>query len=170
MKLVPPWPTGQRNFPDENFRGVCRDRGPPGAGLASTHEAGRSGVLGDTGIVRPLDAPSDYPKAGQHVRWQYRLGPLPLVLYDHPTLVEAPLTFASSIRLGPFDFKEIYTLRGLENSATELTAELSLTSRTPLLGSLIERIVGAPLARATVRTSLAAIKRHCEAANVNESR
>ena len=119
-------------------------------------------VCWDTGIVRPLDAPSDYPKAGQHVRWQYRLGPLPLVLYDHPTLVEAPLTFASSIRLGPFDFKEIYTLRGHGTAATELTAELSLASRIPLLGSLIEHVIGEPLARATVRTSLTAIKRHCE--------
>jgi len=127
-------------------------------------------VCWDTGIVKPLDAPPDYPKAGQHVRWQYRLGPLPLVLHDHPTLVKAPLTFASSIRLGPFDFKEIYTLRGLGESATELTAELSLTSRAPLLGSLIERIVGTPLARATVRSSLTAIKRHCEAAKTNESR
>jgi hypothetical protein len=119
-------------------------------------------VCWDTGIVRPLDAPADYPKAGQHVRWQYRLGPLPLVLHDHPTLVQPSSTFGSSIRLGPFDFKEIYTLRMFGTSATELTAELSLTSRIPLLGSLIERVVGEPLARATVRTSLAAIKRHCE--------
>lgn len=119
-------------------------------------------VRWDTGIIKPLDAPADYPKAGQHVRWQYRLGPLPLVLHDRPTLVEATSTFASSIRLGPFDFKEIYTLRGMGTSDTELTAELSLASRIPLLGSLIERIVGEPLARATVRSSLAAIKRHCE--------
>jgi hypothetical protein len=119
-------------------------------------------VCWDTGIVEPLDAPPDYPKAGQHVRWQYRLGPLPLVLYDHPTRVEPTSTFASTIRLGPFDFKEIYTLRGHGTPATELTAELSLTSRIPLLGSLIERVLGARLARATVRTSLAAIKRHCE--------
>jgi hypothetical protein len=119
-------------------------------------------VRWDTGIVKPLDAPPDYPKAGQHVRWQYRLGPIPLVLHDHPTRVEPSSTFASSIRLGSFDFKEIYSLRGLGSSAMELTAELSLTSRIPLLGPLIERIVGEPLARATVRTSLAAIKRHCE--------
>jgi hypothetical protein len=119
-------------------------------------------VCWDTGIIRPLDAPPDYPQAGQHVRWRYRLGPLHLVLHDRPTLVETASTLASSIRLGPFDFEEIYTLRGIESSATNLTAELSLTSRIPLLGPMIERVVGEPLARATVRTSLAAIKRHCE--------
>jgi len=99
-------------------------------------------VCWDTGIIRPLDAPLDYPKPGQHVRWQYRLGPLPLVLHDHPTRVETTSTFASSIRL--------------------VTAELSLTSRLPIIGTLLERVVGEPLARSTVQTSLAAIKRHCE--------
>lgn len=73
---------------------------------------------------------------------------------------------ASSIRLGPFDFEETYQLRGIAASATELTAQLSLSCRIALLGPLIERIVGQPLARATVRTSLAAIKRHCEADGV----
>lgn len=119
-------------------------------------------VCWDTGIIRPLDAPLDYPKPGQHVRWQYRLGPLPLVLHDHPTRVETASTLASSIRLGPFDFEEIYTLREIAASETELTAELSLTSRLPIIGTLLERVAGEPLARSTVRTSLAAIKRHCE--------
>lgn len=119
-------------------------------------------VCWDTGIVEALDAPPDYPSAGQHVRWRYRLGPLFLVLHDRPILVETASTFASSIQLGPFDFEEIYTLQRIAASATELTAELSLTSRIPLLGSLVERIVGQPLARATVRTALAAIKCHCE--------
>ncbi len=106
-------------------------------------------VCWDLGGIEALDAPADYPSAGQHVRWRYRLGPLPLVLHDRPTRVEIESILASSIRLGPFDFEETYQLR-----------------RTALLGPLIERIAGQPLARATVRTSLAAIKRHCEADGV----
>lgn len=120
-------------------------------------------VCWDRGILKALDAPPDYPSVGQHVRWQYRLGPLFLVLHDCPTLVETDSTFASAIRLGPFDFEETYTLQSITASATELTAELSLVCRIPFLGSLIERIVGQPLARMTVRSSLAAIKSHCEA-------
>jgi Polyketide cyclase / dehydrase and lipid transport len=119
-------------------------------------------VCWDTGVVEPLDAPPDYPRAGQHVRWRYRLGPLPLVLHDRPTRVEPASVLRSSIRLGLFDFDETYTLRDKGSSLTELIAELSVTSTLPVLGSLLERIVGQPLARSTVRRSLAAIKGHCE--------
>jgi hypothetical protein len=119
-------------------------------------------VCWDTGVVEPLDAPPDYPRAGQHVRWRYCLGPLPLILHDRPTQVERASVLRSAIRLGPFDFDEIYTLRENGSAATQLTAELSVASTVPILGSLLERIVGQPLARSTVRSSLAAIKRHCE--------
>jgi hypothetical protein len=119
-------------------------------------------VCWDTGIVEPVDAPADYPRAGQHVRWRYRLGPLPLILHDCPTQVEPASVLRSSIRLGPFDFDETYTLRDEGTGVTRLTVELSVASTVPLLGSLLERFVGRPLARSTVRSSLAAIKRHCE--------
>jgi hypothetical protein len=119
-------------------------------------------VCWDTGVVEPLDAPPDYPRAGQHVRWRYRLGPLPLLLHDRPTQVEPASVLRSSIRLGPFDFDETYTLRDKGPSATQLTIKLSVASTVPVLGSLLERIVLRPLARSTVRSSLAAIKRHCE--------
>lgn len=119
-------------------------------------------ICWDTGIVEPLDAPPDYPRVGQHVRWRYRLGPLPLILHDHPTQVEPGSLLRSSIRLGPFEFDETYTLRDKGASATQLTAELSLASIVPIFQSLLERIVGQPLARSTVHSSLAAIKRHCE--------
>lgn len=119
-------------------------------------------VCWDTGVVEPLDAPRDYPRVGQHVRWRYRLGPLPLVLHDRPTRVEPVSLLRSSIRLGPFDFDETYTLRSTGTSTTELTADLSVSGAVPIVGSLLERVLGEPLARSTVRTSLAAIKRHCE--------
>jgi hypothetical protein len=119
-------------------------------------------VCWDTGVIEPLDAPPDYPRPGQYVRWRYRLGPLPLILHDRPSQVEPASVLRSSIRLGPFDFDETYTLRGHGTSATRLTAELSVASTFPILGSLLERIVGQPLARSTVRSSLTAIKRHCE--------
>jgi hypothetical protein len=68
--------------------------------------------------------------------------------------------------LGPFDFDEIYTLSplapGPDPSRTRLEAELSLSNDTPVLGALLERLVGKPLARSTVRTSLTAIRSHCE--------
>lgn len=118
-------------------------------------------VVWDTGVVAPIDAPPDYPRPGQHVRWRYRLGPLPLVLHDRPTEVVPAATLRSSIRLGPFDFDETYTLRS-DGATTRLTADLTLASTAPLVGGLLEAWIGAPLARSTVRHSLAAIRRHCE--------
>lgn len=119
-------------------------------------------VQWDTGIIEPIDAPSDYPQPGQHVRWRYRLGPLPLILDDRPTEVLDNSTLRSSIELGPFSFDETYRLSSPEPSSTLLSARLTLTSNLPVVGVLLERVAGAPLARATVRTSLQAIKRHCE--------
>ena len=119
-------------------------------------------VQWDTGIVEPIDAPSDYPQPGQHVRWRYRLGPLPLILDDRPTEVLENSTLRSSIELGPFSFDETYELSSPEPSITLLSARLTLTSELPVVGGLLERLAGAPVARATVRTSLQAIKRHCE--------
>ncbi len=119
-------------------------------------------VCWDTGIVEPLDAPPDYPRPGQYVRWRYRFGPLPLVLHDRPTRVEPLSILSSSIHLGTFDFDETYTLQSSGPTTTRLKAELWLTSTVPMVGSLLEWSIGLPLARSTVRTSLAAIKRHCE--------
>jgi hypothetical protein len=116
----------------------------------------------DSGIVEPIDAPPDYPRPGQHVRWRYRLGPLPLILHDRPTEVVPASILRSSIRLGPFDFDETYELQSLDPGATSLRARLLVSSSVPLLGPLLARLLGAPLARATVRSSLAAIRRHCE--------
>jgi hypothetical protein len=119
-------------------------------------------VQWDSGIVEPIDAPPDYPRPGQHVRWRYRLGPLPLILHDRPTEVVPASILRSSIQLGPFRFDETYELHSLEPSTTSLRARLVVSSGVPVLGSLLVRLVGAPLAKATVRSSLEAIRLHCE--------
>jgi len=119
-------------------------------------------VQWDSGIIEPLDAPPDYPQPGQHVRWRYRYGPIPLILDDRPSRVVEKSILQSSINLGPFAFDETYELDSPEPLVTLLTANLTVSSRLSVLGSLLERAAGAPLARTTVRTSLQAIKRHCE--------
>jgi hypothetical protein len=116
----------------------------------------------DTGVVEPLDAPPDYPQAGQRVRWRYRLGPIALVLHDRPDEVLPFETFRSCIGLGPFQFDETYTIASEAPGRSELTAELSVRSAVPLVGALLAHLVGYPLARATVRSSLRSIKHHCQ--------
>jgi hypothetical protein len=119
-------------------------------------------VQWDTGVQAPLDAPADYPRPGQHVRWSYRLGPIPLVLHDRPSEVVANRTLRSSIRLGPFEFDETYALEARGENRTDLSACLCLWSPVPLIGAVLARSLGRPLARSTVRQSLSAIRVHCE--------
>jgi Polyketide cyclase / dehydrase and lipid transport len=119
-------------------------------------------VRWDTGVQAPLDAPADYPRPGQHVRWSYRLGPLPLTLHDRPSEVVRHETLRSRIRLGPFDFDETYTLDALGAEETALAARLRVASPVPVIGAWLARTLGAPLAQSTVHGSLAAIRAHCE--------
>lgn len=122
-------------------------------------------VAWDTGVQAPLDAPPDYPQPGQHVRWSYRLGPLPLTLHDRPSEVVRDETLRSRIRLGPFDFDETYTLEASGPEETILSARLAVSSPVPGIGGWLTRTLGARLARSTVRASLAAIRAHCMAAD-----
>jgi hypothetical protein len=119
-------------------------------------------VLWDTGVRAALDAPSDYPRPGQHVRWSYRLGPLPLVLHDRPSEVLPNKTLRSSIQLGPFEIDETYTLESSGPMASGLSARMCLWSTLPVVGGWLERWMGRRLAQSTVSASLAAIKAHCE--------
>ena len=119
-------------------------------------------VAWDGGVQEALDAPPDYPRPGQHVRWRYRLGRLPLILHDRPSEVVEDRTLRSDIRLGPFQFDETYTLESRDPTHTRLSARLQVTSPVPVLGPWLARWPGGPLAQSTVRGSLAAIKIHCE--------
>lgn len=124
-------------------------------------------VLWDTGVERPLEIATDYPQPGQAARWRYELGPLRLTLRDFPIEVVEKRTFRSRIRLGPFCFDETYSLHEITREGgaaeTRLTAKLVLWSEVPLLGSLLTRWVGRPIAASVVRHSLKAIRGHCEA-------
>lgn len=115
----------------------------------------------DTGIVEAIDAPPDYPRPGQHVRWRYRLGSLPMILHDRPSEVIEQSVLRSTIRLGPFDFDETYDLSAVDSGA-ELSARMAVSCPLPVVGPSLARLLGLPLARSTVQQSLRAIKQHCE--------
>ena len=121
----------------------------------------REVVAWDTGLGDPLDAPPDYPQPGQHVRWRYRLGPLPLLLHDRPQEVSEGRLLRSLIAIGPVRIDETYTLSAA-GMGTRLTASLSVRTALPVIGPLVERLFVARQSEATVEQSLAAIKRHCE--------
>ena len=76
-----------------------------GAGLhhLAWHAAGRDDVDRLYRLLlamgaRILDAPADYPRAGQHVRWRYRHGMF-RVLHDRPLEVRREVAFAAGVFL-----------------------------------------------------------------------
>jgi uncharacterized protein YndB with AHSA1/START domain len=118
-------------------------------------------VQWDTGVVEAIDAPPDYPRKGQHVRWRYANGPFKL-LHDRPIDVVPNRRLRSALAVGPVRFDETYTLDP-RNGGVLLTAAMLVQVPVPLLGALVERMSAGPAARSAVTASLAAIKRHCEA-------
>lgn len=120
-------------------------------------------VAWDTGVVEPIDAPEDYPQSGQHVRWRYRLGPIPLILHDRPLEVIPEEKLRSEIKLAFFYFDETYTLHQSSEhpGTTELSVKLDVWNRIPVVGNLLDRLVGKPIAAQTVASSLGSIKSWC---------
>lgn len=120
-------------------------------------------VAWDTGIVEPIDVLDDYPRPGQSVRWKYRLGPIPMVLYDNPLEVSCEERLRSKIKLGLFRFDETYTLHRVPERPqnTDLSVKLELWNVIPVVGSLLDHVIGRPIAEHIVASSLGAIKSWC---------
>jgi uncharacterized protein YndB with AHSA1/START domain len=118
-------------------------------------------VQWDSGVEQALDAPADYPRPGQHVRWRYSNGPF-RVLHDRPQEVAPERTLRSLIAIGPARFDERYTLEA-SDGGTRLSAAMDVSVALPLLGPVLERLFVGAQSRRTVEASLRGIKRHCEA-------
>ena len=121
----------------------------------------REVVAWDGGVTEALDAPPDYPRPGQHVRWRFPHG-LFRILHDRPREVVAERILRSSLALGPFRFEETYTLTPCAGGC-ELSAALAIHTAFLLVGGLVDRFYIGPRMRAAVTASLRNLKRHCEA-------
>ena len=119
-------------------------------------------VRWDTGVAGAIDAPADYPRPGQHVRWRYAARPF-RTLHDRPQEVVAGRTLRSLISIGPLRFDETYTLDRV-GSVTRLSTSMRVFVPLLLGGPLTERLYAGPESRRTVAGSMAALKRYCEGA------
>ena len=116
----------------------------------------------DSGVTRALDAPPDYPRPGQHVRWRLRSG-LFRQLHDWPIEVAPDETLRSILTLGPYEMDETYSLTETPEG-TRLDLKVALRVRIPMVGRLIERLRAGPETRRGFEASLQSLKRHCEQA------
>lgn len=117
-------------------------------------------VRWDTGVCEALDAPSDYPRPGQHVRWRLRGNPSG-VLHDCPLDVVPPARLRAALSFGRIRIDETYTLRPAP-SGSRLHVDLCVVVQVPVLGGLLARFRAGPRLRSAVADSMAALKRHCE--------
>jgi hypothetical protein len=117
-------------------------------------------VLWDSGVAEALDAPLDYPRPGQRVRWRLRSGPFP-VLLDEPQVVLPERVLRSLLSYGPYRLDETYILTA-EASGCRLAVEIDVKTTLPLVGGLVESAYLTASVRRDFAASLAAIKRHCE--------
>src|SRR5215212_3509808 len=88
----------------------------------------------DSGVVGAIDAPADYPRPGQTVRWQYGSERWPELL-DRPQEVVPEQKLRSILELGPYYMDETYSLTAWEGG-TMLTTTVELTIKRSLIGTL----------------------------------
>lgn len=117
-------------------------------------------VRWDAGVVEALDAPADYPRPGQYVRWRHR-GGLVRILHDRPQEVVPERKLRSLLRAGPLRFDETYTLEPA-GGGTKLTVTMEVATSIPIVGRLVERWCALPTSRRAVAASMQALRRHCE--------
>ena len=108
--------------------------------------------------VEPLSVPAGYPLAGQHARWRTRAGPVPLVLHDRVTAVDAGRRLASVIDVGFVHVEEEYRLAPAPGG-TVLVSDNAVRARVPGLDAL-----AAWTARRAIEASMRRLRLHCEAA------
>ena len=121
-------------------------------------------VIWDTGIVAPIDAPADYPRPGQTVRWRYRLLGLPVTLIDRPQEVLPLQRLRTLITLAMLRLDETYTLSSPfgQPEHTLLSVRLEIGNTLPVFRRAFDRYIGESLASTTVAESLHAIREFCE--------
>lgn len=120
----------------------------------------------DTGIVSAVDAPGDYPRPGQIVRWRYRLLGMPCTLIDRPQEVVPLERLRTLIALLFLRLDETYTLTSTGDAALcRLGVVLHVGNALPVLRRTFDRSIGQGLAEQTIAASLTAIRDFCEKKN-----
>jgi uncharacterized protein YndB with AHSA1/START domain len=117
-------------------------------------------VQWDAGVSAAVDAPSDYPRPGQTVRWRYRSERWPELL-DRPQEVVPEQKLRSILELGPYYMDEAYWLTALSGT-TRLETTVELTVRRSIVGPVLERLWAGREVRKGFEASLAGLKRYCE--------
>lgn len=124
-------------------------------------------VSWDGRLLAPIDAPADYPFAGQHVRWRYRMGGVQMVLHDRPRTVVPPERLQSALAVGTMHLEQTLTLAAEEGDGegaaprTRLGMSVVASNSVPILGSVVDRFEVRQLAADYIDETLRALQSWC---------
>jgi len=118
----------------------------------------------DDRIIAPVECPDGYPFAGQHVRWRYRLGSVPVIMHDRPLEVTAPERLRSAISLGSMRYEQTFTLQPEAAAVprTRLGMKVVASNSIPLLGETVDRFEVRRMTTEHIDATLRALQKWCE--------
>jgi uncharacterized protein YndB with AHSA1/START domain len=121
-------------------------------------------VAWDDRMLSAVDMPRDYPFAGQHIRWRYRLGSVQVVLHERPREITPSQRLSSTLSVGSLRFEQTYTLSEEQDdpSRTRLGMKLVATSEVPVMGAVIDRFRVRKLAAERIDETLRSVKLWCQ--------
>jgi len=121
-------------------------------------------VRWDDQLEGPIDLLEDYPRAGQKVRWRYRLGNVSVVLRNTLLDVVPRERIRSSSVLGLFRFDETFSLcaEAGDPTRTRLSLTLKADNSVPVVGGLLDRFAVRRMASEIVDRKLRAVQKWCE--------
>ena len=117
----------------------------------------------DERILELLEPVDGYPRPGQHIRWRYRLGNVPVVMHDHPLEVSRHKKLRSKLALGLLRLESTHTLAtNGDASKTRLSLKVLASNSAPVVGGIIDRFDIRRIATEFVDTRLRSLKEWIE--------
>ncbi len=117
----------------------------------------------DERILELLEPAPDYPRPGQHIRWRYRLGTVPIVMHDRPLEVSTYEMLRSKLSLGLLSLESTHSLAtNGDASKTRLSLKVLASNSAPVVGGTIDRFDIRRIATEFVDTRLRSLKQWVE--------
>jgi uncharacterized protein YndB with AHSA1/START domain len=118
----------------------------------------------DEPMLALLEPAQAYPRVGQHVRWRYHLGKVPVVYHERPVEVIPERRLRSTISMGLFRFQQTWSLvdEPGDPRRTRLGLRLTAANAIPVVSGLLDRFAVRHLSAEYVDTKLRALQEWCE--------
>ena len=115
----------------------------------------------DESLLALLEPAEGYPRVGQHVKWHYRVGAVPVIFHDRPLEVVNQERLRSQIAMGLFRFDRIWSMAD-EADRTRLALSLAVENSIATVAGSVDRFDVRRMAAEYVDSKLRALQKWCE--------